>query len=75
MLFHRRRLAIIDMTGILSFYDLDTRITDASGQEQIGQQLKFERKDVWDMKWAEVGIGTSRDQSTRTGEAHGLAKI
>ena len=43
------------MTGILSFYDLDTRITDASGQEQIGQQLKFERKDVWDMKWAEVG--------------------
>ncbi|KAI0210975.1 WD repeat-containing protein 35 [Lamellibrachia satsuma] len=47
------RLAIIDMTGILSFFDLDTRITDANGQELIGQQLKFERKDVWDMKWAE----------------------
>ena len=42
------------MSGILSFFDLDTRITDPNGQELIGQQLKFERKDVWDMKWAEV---------------------
>ena len=23
------------------------------GQEIIGQPLQFERKDVWDMKWAE----------------------
>ena len=28
--------------------------TDSSGDTTVGEQLKFERKDVWDMKWAEV---------------------
>lgn len=46
------RLAIIDMLGMLIFFDLDTRITDSSGSQAVGEQLKLERKDVWDMKWA-----------------------
>ncbi|KAG8538415.1 hypothetical protein GDO81_022690, partial [Engystomops pustulosus] len=46
------RLAIIDISGVLTFLDLEARYTDDSGQPTIGEQLKFERKDVWDMKWA-----------------------
>jgi WD repeat-containing protein 35 len=48
------RLAIIDISGVLTFFDLDTKITDQDGKEIVGEQLKFERKDVWDMRWAEV---------------------
>lgn len=48
------RLAIIDISGVLSFFDLDTKMTDQDGKEVIGEHLKFERKDVWDMRWAEV---------------------
>ncbi|XP_060089548.1 WD repeat-containing protein 35 isoform X2 [Heteronotia binoei] len=46
------RLAIIDLSGVLMFFDLDTRVTDSKGQHVVGEQLKLERKDVWDMKWA-----------------------
>ncbi|XP_042704625.1 WD repeat-containing protein 35 isoform X10 [Chrysemys picta bellii] len=46
------RLAIIDLSGVLTFFDLDTRVTDSTGQQIVGEQLKLERKDVWDMKWA-----------------------
>lgn len=46
------RLAIIDITGILTFFDLETRIMDSTGQQVVGEEMKFERKDVWDMKWA-----------------------
>ncbi|KAG8124302.1 hypothetical protein E2320_019640 [Naja naja] len=46
------RLAIIDMLGLLTFFDLDTRVTDGSGCQGVGEQLKLERRDVWDMKWA-----------------------
>nr|CAB3267696.1 WD repeat-containing protein 35 [Phallusia mammillata] len=46
------RLSIIDTTGILTFFDLDARVTDANGQQVIGEHLRFERKDVWNMKWA-----------------------
>ncbi|KAH0621957.1 hypothetical protein JD844_023742 [Phrynosoma platyrhinos] len=46
------RLAIIDMLGMLIFFDLDIRVTDSSGNQAIGGQLKLERRDVWDMKWA-----------------------
>ncbi|XP_066495950.1 WD repeat-containing protein 35 [Tiliqua scincoides] len=46
------RLAIIDLLGMLVFFDLDTRVTDSTGHQVIGEQLKLERKDVWDMKWA-----------------------
>ena len=48
------RVSIIDIAGVLTFFDLDTRVTDPDGREVIGEHLKFERKDVWDMKWAEV---------------------
>lgn len=37
---------------MLVFFDLDTRVTDSMGHQVIGEQLKLERKDVWDMKWA-----------------------
>ncbi|KAK3580220.1 hypothetical protein CHS0354_012747 [Potamilus streckersoni] len=47
------RLSIIDISGVLTFFDLDTKITDQDGKETVGEHLKFERKDVWDMKWAE----------------------
>ena len=40
-------LAIIDVSGLLQFLDLDG---SRGGNE--GDILKFERKDVWDMKWA-----------------------
>ncbi|XP_010201833.1 WD repeat-containing protein 35 isoform X2 [Colius striatus] len=46
------RVAIIDLSGVLTFFDLDTRGVDSTGQQVIGEQLKLERKDVWDMKWA-----------------------
>ncbi|XP_028927850.1 WD repeat-containing protein 35 isoform X2 [Ornithorhynchus anatinus] len=46
------RLAIIDISGILTFFDLDARVMDSTGQQVIGELLKLERKDVWDMKWA-----------------------
>uniref|UniRef100_A0A0P4W8W7 WD repeat-containing protein 35 n=1 Tax=Scylla olivacea TaxID=85551 RepID=A0A0P4W8W7_SCYOL len=47
------RLAIIDITGLLTFLDLDTRSSDNNGSEVMGSILKFERKDVWDMCWAQ----------------------
>uniref|UniRef100_A0A2K5RB88 WD repeat-containing protein 35 n=2 Tax=Cebus imitator TaxID=2715852 RepID=A0A2K5RB88_CEBIM len=46
------RLAIIDISGVLTFFDLDARVMDSTGQQVVGELLKLERKDVWDMKWA-----------------------
>lgn len=53
------RLAIIDIAGVLTFLDLESRAAsgDGLGGEQAaaassGDPSKFERKDVWDMKWA-----------------------
>lgn len=46
------RLALINTAGILQFFDLDARVTDEDGQEIIGELLRFERKDAWNMKWA-----------------------
>lgn len=46
------RLAIIDLSGVLTFLDLEVLHSYDTGQQVIGEQLKFERKDVWDMKWA-----------------------
>ena len=54
MSFLPSRLAMIDISGVLTFFDLDTKMTDQDGKEVIGEHLKFERKDVWDMRWAEV---------------------
>ncbi|KAF7710784.1 WD repeat-containing protein 35 isoform X2 [Silurus meridionalis] len=48
------RLAIIDMTGVLTFLDIDPRGSSEEVEEgaSAGDPSKFERKDVWDMKWA-----------------------
>ncbi|XP_034051333.1 WD repeat-containing protein 35 isoform X2 [Thalassophryne amazonica] len=49
------RLAIIDIAGVLSLLDLEARSSSdnsASSQASAGDPSKFERKDVWDMKWA-----------------------
>ncbi|XP_058241994.1 WD repeat-containing protein 35 isoform X1 [Hemibagrus wyckioides] len=48
------RLAIIDMTGVLTFLDIDPRGSSGETEEgaSAGDPSKFERKDVWDMKWA-----------------------
>nr|XP_009858071.1 WD repeat-containing protein 35 [Ciona intestinalis] len=47
------RLSIIDTGGVFSIFDLDVVITDEHGQEMIGEHLRLERKDAWDMKWAD----------------------
>lgn len=49
------RLAIIDIAGVLTLLDLEVRAPsdDITGnQAAAGDPSKFERKDVWDMKWA-----------------------
>ncbi|XP_030902468.2 WD repeat-containing protein 35 isoform X2 [Melopsittacus undulatus] len=46
------RVAVIDLSGVLTFFDLDTRVVTSTGQQMVGEQLTLERKDVWDMKWA-----------------------
>ncbi|KAL4693904.1 hypothetical protein H8959_013169 [Pygathrix nigripes] len=46
------RLAVIDTSGVLTFFDLDARVMDSTGQQVVGELLKLERRDVWDMKWA-----------------------
>ncbi|MCI4376852.1 hypothetical protein PGIGA_G00193590 [Pangasianodon gigas] len=48
------RLAIIDITGVLTFLDIDPRGSSREAEEGVvaGDPSKFERKDVWDMKWA-----------------------
>ncbi|XP_053191008.1 WD repeat-containing protein 35 [Scomber japonicus] len=49
------RLAIIDIAGVLTLLDLEVRSStdDSTGnQASAGDPSKFERKDVWDMKWA-----------------------
>jgi len=49
------RLAIIDISGVLTLLNLEVRsiVDDGTGdQAAAGDPSKFERKDVWDMKWA-----------------------
>ncbi|XP_072314070.1 WD repeat-containing protein 35 [Eucyclogobius newberryi] len=48
------RLAVIDIAGVLTLLDLDVRSQrgDAADSGAAGDLSKFERKDVWDMKWA-----------------------
>ncbi|XP_072811114.1 WD repeat-containing protein 35-like [Vicugna pacos] len=46
------RLAIIDTAAVLTFFDLDARVRDSTGQQVTGELLKLERKNVWDMNWA-----------------------
>ncbi|KAG7267731.1 hypothetical protein CRUP_026079 [Coryphaenoides rupestris] len=53
------RLAVIDIAGVLTLLDVEPRgsATDSPGGQgaaaaATGDPSKFERKDVWDMKWA-----------------------
>ncbi|MED6241180.1 WD repeat-containing protein 35 [Ataeniobius toweri] len=49
------RLAIIDISGLLTLLELDVHSATDEGtrnQATAGDPSKFERKDVWDMKWA-----------------------
>ncbi|KAA0197686.1 hypothetical protein HAZT_HAZT001209 [Hyalella azteca] len=44
------KLAVIDITGLMTLMDLEVKSGPSS--EGQGQILKFERKDVWDICWA-----------------------
>lgn len=47
------RLAVIDIAGVLTLLDLEAPAsTEGSRGDSSGDPSKFERKDVWDMKWA-----------------------
>lgn len=46
------RMSIIDINGVLSFYDLTSKNASSASDTQ-GEHLTFERKDAWDMKWAD----------------------
>lgn len=49
------RLAIIDIAGVLTLLDLEVHSAAgdiAGNQAGTGDPSRFERKDVWDMKWA-----------------------
>ncbi|XP_077517801.1 intraflagellar transport protein Oseg4 [Amblyomma americanum] len=39
------RMSVIDITGCLLLFDLEARSLE-------GEQLAFERRDIWDVKWA-----------------------
>lgn len=52
-------MSVIDINGQLTLYDVeikpnavDPRQGSQPGQEAAGHQLDFERKDVWNMRWA-----------------------
>lgn len=51
------RLAVINITGVLTLLNLESRPAPANSpgsqaSAATGDPAKFERKDVWDMKWA-----------------------
>ena len=54
------RLSIIDVNGVLTFFDLATDGTGgevkapSSGEAEGSAGGRFERKDVWDMRWSTV---------------------
>eukprot|EP01063_Lacrimia_lanifica_P003469 TRINITY_DN1185_c0_g1_i1.p1 TRINITY_DN1185_c0_g1~~TRINITY_DN1185_c0_g1_i1.p1 ORF type:complete len:1246 (+),score=479.60 TRINITY_DN1185_c0_g1_i1:153-3890(+) len=45
------RLAVIDVSSNLSFYQIPSQ-DRWSVQPQMGEAQRFERKDVWDMRWS-----------------------
>eukprot|EP01147_Barroeca_monosierra_P005562 gene5562-8932_t len=49
------RLAIIDIEGLLTFFDPEAKRTNPETRvSQYGEHISgFERKDVWDMRWAD----------------------
>lgn len=52
-MFPGSRLAIIDIAGVMTLLDLDVSAASDGGTNRgSADSSKFERKDVWDMKWA-----------------------
>ncbi len=45
-------MSVIDVTGLLQFVELDTGGDGGNSRSSRSSTMKFERKDVWDMKWA-----------------------
>ena len=45
------KFSIIDINGILSFYDLEAQGSNA-GRGAIGEHLQTERKEVWSVIWS-----------------------
>lgn len=46
------RISLIDVTGVLYFFDLEKTNDDGQTEKKGGELVKFERKDVWDLIWA-----------------------
>jgi WD repeat-containing protein 35 len=55
------RMSVIDINGMLTLYDVEVKPSSSAGdrsvtasneQPLVGAQLDFERKDVWNMRWA-----------------------
>jgi WD repeat-containing protein 35 len=53
------RMSVIDINGMLTLYDVEVKPSSGPGRQdnneekqQVGAQLEFERKDVWNMRWA-----------------------
>ncbi len=47
------RLSIIDINGILTFFDIESHTDDGVLRPGGGEHLAYERKDTWDMIWAD----------------------
>ena len=48
---NNKKMSVIDSNGMLTFFDFEGG--SRSGKGPQGEQLQFERKDAWDMMWAE----------------------
>lgn len=53
------RMSVIDINGVLLLFDIEVKTTGSFGdvkpvspEDGPGKQLDFERKDVWNMRWA-----------------------
>jgi len=47
------KMLVIDINGVLTLHDIEVKSSNQGGNNpENGQQLEFERKDVWNMRWA-----------------------
>ncbi|KAG1659041.1 hypothetical protein FOA52_010881, partial [Chlamydomonas sp. UWO 241] len=44
------KMSVIDINGVLSFFDMTSK---GATPGTVGEHLAFERKDAWDMRWAD----------------------
>lgn len=47
------RFSVIDLSNVLTFFDMEAKSIGPGGTTVIGEHLSFERRDVWDMAWAD----------------------